>query len=270
MDPKPTPKYYHETPKVWKNIIWGLIAILAIVLVAQGILSIITRHNKEMTVPSFTGMSMIQAKRAADSAHVRLDVTDSVFMPRIARGAVFSQNPPAGSKVKKGRRILITQNAVTQKMVSMPQLVGFSLRQAKTEISSSGLQVGKLIYQSDMATNNVLAQKYRGGNIARGKKIPADSEIDLVLGLSEDDAMTYVPNVVGLKYSVARDMLLDNSLNSGRVLYDRKVKTYSDSLDALVYRQSPSRDNASSLRRGTDIDLYLTTDLSKLNTANGK
>jgi beta-lactam-binding protein with PASTA domain len=268
MNPKPSrDKSEGHTPNVWKNIIWGLIAILAITLVADGLLALVTRHNHEITVPSFTGMNMKEAKKVADSAHVRLDVTDSVYIPRMAHGAIFSQNPPAGSRVKKGRRILLTQNAVSQKMVSMPQVVGFSLRQAKTEIAAAGLQIGKLIYQSDMATNNVLAQKYRGGNIARGKKIPSDAEIDLVLGLSDGDANTYVPYVVGMKYSIAKDMLQDNSLNVGNIFYDRMVKSYSDSTDAIVYKQNPNHSDGGSVRRGTAVNLYLTTDQSKVKNA---
>ena len=47
----------------------------------------------------------------------------------------------------------------------MPSLTGFSLRQARTELASNGLNIGKLIYVNDMATDNVLAQQYMGEDI---------------------------------------------------------------------------------------------------------
>ncbi|MCI2082593.1 MAG: PASTA domain-containing protein [Bacteroidales bacterium] len=257
-------------PSILRNIIWGIIVVLAIVLVANGILGLVTRHNREITVPSFAGMAMEQAVIMADSAKVRLDITDSVYMPNIPRGAVYSQNPPAGSRVKKGRRILITQNAKVQKMVEMPEVVGFSLRQAKTVIASSGLQVGKLIYTSDMATNNVLAQQYGSKDIPGGKKVPFDSEIDLVLGLNENDSQTYVPFVIGYDYSVAKNMLLDNSLNVGRVFYDNSVRNYADSSNAVVYGQTPSYSDEVTCSRGAKVNLYLSTDRTKLKNKDGR
>ena len=51
------------------------------------------------------------------------------------RGAVFSQNPKPGSEVKKGRKVSLTINSVLPKKVTMPSLVGFSMRQAKAELS---------------------------------------------------------------------------------------------------------------------------------------
>lgn len=258
-----------KSPSILKNIILGIALVLAVVLVAEALLALGTRHNKEIAVPSFSSLSIDEARRVADSAKVKIDVTDSVYMPKLPRGVVFSQNPPAGSKVKKGRRILITINAVAQKMVKMPKLEGYSLRQAKTELASEGLEVGRLVYRSDMATNNVLEQLYNGRNIVPGKEIPAESEIDLVLGLNTDDSRTYVPDVVGYKYSVAKSMLIENSLNVGRRYYDKAVKNYGDSLDAVVYRQSPSRSENSSCTRGTEVDLYLSSDPDKIKDADG-
>ena len=94
---------------------------------------------------------------------------------------IYSQNPIAGSKVKKGRRILITINAINPQMVEMPSLVGFSLRQAYTELTSKGLSIGSLIYIEDIATNNVLEQRYNGQPVAPKTLLESESDIDLLL-----------------------------------------------------------------------------------------
>ena len=80
--------------------------LLALLIVAIILLNIITRHNKEQEVPDFTSMTVAEASELADDSNLRLEVTDSVFLPRMGRGEIFRQNPPAGSKVKKNRRIL--------------------------------------------------------------------------------------------------------------------------------------------------------------------
>lgn len=223
-------------------------------------LDFITRHNRELVVPSFVGMDMQSALAAAESAGVRLSVTDSVYLSGMDRGLIYRQNPAAGSSVKKNRRIFLTINSVNPKLVVMPDVVGYSLRQAKAEITLSGLRVGKLVYVNDMATNNVLRQNHDGKPALPGEKIEAESEIDLVLGLSQDDRFTYAPCLTGQYMPSARDMIIESSLNVGRMHFDETVKTYTDSITALVYRQNPVADNTVNIPIGSKVDIYLTKD----------
>ena len=247
-----------------RNILLAVGIIVAVIIIAFGSLNIITRHNKELTVPDFTNMSLEDAHNLAEKREVRLEVTDSVFVKRLGRGYIFSQNPVAGSNVKKGRRILITINAINPQMVEMPSLVGFSLRQAKTELTSKGLSLGSLIYVEDIATNNVLEQRYQGKPVAPKTLLESESEIDLLLGLNPEDSQTYIPHLTGYTYQVAKDYIIDNSLNVGIVRFDETVTSYSDSLDAVVYSQSPAFSESLPFVCGTKVSIYLTKDQSKL------
>ena len=141
----------------------------------------------------------------------------------------------------------------------MPNLVGYSMRQAKAEILSRGLNLGKLIYVSDMATNNVLRQLRGNREIDPGTMIESGSDIDLVVGLSYNDNQTCVPDVVGMKYMRAIDVVHDNSLNVRGITFDQTVKDYADSLDAVVYRQTPSA-SRNPVVMGSDVNIYLTKD----------
>ncbi|NLB67384.1 MAG: PASTA domain-containing protein [Bacteroidales bacterium] len=247
-----------------RNILLAIGIIAAIIIITFGSLNIITRHNRELTVPDFTNMSLEDAYNLAEKRDVRLEVTDSVFVKRIGRGFIYSQNPVAGSKVKKGRRILITINAINPQMVEMPSLVGFSLRQAYTELTSKGLSLGSLIYVEDIATNNVLEQRYQGKPVAPKTLLESESEIDLLLGLNPEDSQTYIPHLTGYTFQVAKDYIIDNSLNVGLVRFDETVTSYSDSLDAVVYSQSPAFSESLPFVCGTKVSIYLTKDQSKL------
>lgn len=246
-----------------KNLILALVYIAVLVAGVTIGLAFFTNHNKEIEVPDFTTLSVKDAAQLAESVGIRVEVTDSVYVRRMERGAVFSQNPAAGSRVKKNRLIRLTTNAVNAKQVSMPNLVGYSMRQAKAELSSKGLNLGKLIYVSDMATNNVLKQQYRGKDIKTGTMIDSGSEVDLVVGLSDTDNQTRVPNVVGMKYNRAVDAVHDNSLNVARATFDDSVQNYNDSLNAVVFRQSPSASSAP-IGMGGEVSLFFTLDESKL------
>ena len=150
------------------------------------------------------------------------------------------QNPAPGSKLKEGRRISLTINALNSKKVTMPNLVGLSMRQAMAELQSRGLVLGKLVYVEDMATNNVIRQLRGNKEIAPGKSVETETVIDLVVGLNPDtDASTYIPDVVGKRYLTAVDAVHKQSLNIRILKFDDSVRSYDDSLNAVVYRQAP-------------------------------
>lgn len=246
-----------------KNLLIAVAVILVLMCGSYFLLDAVTMHNKEITVPDLTGLDVAQAQALAGKHGIRIEVTDSVYVRRMARGCVYRHKPEAGSKVKKGRRIILTINAVTPKKATMPNLIGYSMRQAKAELSSRGLNLGKLIYVKDIATNNVLKQLYNNQEIEPGVKIESESPIDLVVGLNDSDNLTYVPLLTGTRYMSAIDAIHDNSLNIKAAIFDKTVKDYNDSLNAVVFRQVP---DTSSIARsmGSEVVLYLTTDRNKL------
>ncbi|MBR4809573.1 MAG: PASTA domain-containing protein [Bacteroidales bacterium] len=245
-----------------RNLIAGVVFVALVIGAVSIFLSVRTRHGKEVTVPDLSGLSIADARSVAGSAGLRIVVTDSVYMRRVPRGAVVSQLPRATAAVKPGRKISLTVNSQVPKKVTMPNLIHVSLRQAKAELSSKGLVLGKLNYVSDIATNNVLRQQVRGHDIEPGKEIYSGTTVDLVLGLNGSDAMTYVPKLNGYKYLSAIDALHDNSLNVSALIFDKSVKSYSDSLAATVYSQRPAATGYPTVM-GTGVTLYLTLDADK-------
>ncbi len=250
-----------------RNLLIAFLLIVLFIVGAMLFLNLVTQHNKELTVPDFSNMTVAEAELAASNAGMRVEVTDSVFAKRMRKGAVRDQNPAPGAKVKEGRRITLTINALNSKKVSMPNLVGLSMRQALAELQSRGLILGKLIYVEDMATNNVLRQLKGNREIEAGKTVDSETIIDLVVGLNhETDAMTYVPDVIGKRYMTAVDAVHKQSLNIKALKFDESVKTYDDSLSAIVYKQLPesSENSQFSISLGSDVSLYLTLDQNKL------
>lgn len=247
-----------------RNLLLAMIIVVVLIAAAVIFLNVVTKHNQELVVPDLTNMSVEDASALAVSSGMRVEVTDSVFVKRMRKGAVYRQNPVAGAKVKDGRRIVLTINAVNAKKVTMPNLIGYSMRQAKAELLSRGLILGRLVYVRDIATNNVLKQLYEGKEIEPGRQIESESVIDLVVGLNNIDNRTYVPDVYGLKNSRAVETVLDHSLNVKSIRFDTTVRDYDDSLNAVVYRQVPEPSDSVSVGMGEGVVLYLTTDQAKI------
>ena len=269
-------KSENKNTKVWWKH-WILIEIykaaalgLVFVIAANIFLKFLTRHNQEIIVPDLTGLSVEEAQKAARSAQLKIDVTDSLFLPKLPKGTIFRQSPHSGNLVKKNRRILVTINSIEAKQIAMPSVIGFSLSQAKAELAIRNLQVGKLIYVQDMATNNVLSQSINGHYISPGSLVDSESEIDLEVGISSDMETTFIPNVIGLSITNAKDLLIDNSLNIGRIFYDATIKSSSDSLSGFVVKQEPEASEFSSYPLGSKINLFLSSDKTKVENAKSK
>lgn len=237
---------------------------LILFLSVRMFLNVYTRHGKTVDVPDFSAMTVEQAGSLAKENGLRIEVTDSVHIKNMQKGTVYKQSPSPGSKVKKDKRITLTVNAKTGRMVTMPDLVGLSMRQAKAELRSRGLVLGRMQYVRDMATNNVLKQLSSGVDIEPGVQVECESVIDLVLGLNNQDFITYVPDVVGVKRLTAVDIIHDNSLNIKELCFDESVSSYDDSLNACVWRQKPAGSDSLKVGMGTNVTLYLTLDPDKL------
>lgn len=244
-----------------RNLVWAVLLLVGLLLLAQLGLGLITRHNRTVPVPDFTNMTVSEAQAVARDYHVGVKVADSVFIRRLGAGVVYRQAPKAGATVKRGRSIFLTINSIVPKKVVMPNLLGYSLSEARSELNNRGLVLGKLNYTQDIATNNVLKQSIRGRTVRPGDMVISGSEVDLTLGLSNDERATKVPRVIGLKYIRAVDALHDRYLNVGRVRFDSGIRTYADSVNAVVYRQDGL---GTSKTYGSPVNIYLTLDPEKI------
>jgi eukaryotic-like serine/threonine-protein kinase len=227
-------------------------------------LKLVTRHNSSYPVPDFKGLSLPQAVELADEENLRIQVMDSIYSSTQKRGTVVEQEPQPGFKVKKNRRIFLVMNAMKPEKVSMPNIVGVSLRQAMAILESRGLVIGRLRYIPDIATNNVLKQRHDGRDIDAGEDIIKGSQIDLVLGKAGGYEPTMVPEVKGLKLAEAKRKIVQAYLNIGAVEYDQSVKSSEDTVSAVVYKQKPDPEKYLNASMGTFLDIWLTVDDNKI------
>ena len=86
------------------NLAIALAVVVVLLAAAIIFLNRFTKHNQELTVPDLSNLTASEAAYVAHKAGMRTEVTDSVYVKRMKKGAVYRQNPPAGAKVKEGRR----------------------------------------------------------------------------------------------------------------------------------------------------------------------
>ena len=244
-----------------RNLILAAAFIIVLIISASVLLRVVTKHGKTVTAPDFTNLTVAEAQELAHSSHVSVKVVDSVFVRRLSGGVVYRQLPKAGSKVKEGRSIFLTINSVVPRKVVMPNLYGYSVTEARSELQNRGLNMGYLNYVRDIATNTVLEQMVDGVEVKAGDLVVSGSTVDLTVAVASEDNRTEVPRVIGMKYVSAVDALHDKFLNVGTVRFDPDIRTYADSVNAVVYKQDGL---GASRSLGSRIGLTLTLDTSKL------
>lgn len=246
------------------TIINGLGLILGVLIVLMIFLRIYTRHNQEQPTPSLLGMAVEEAAEVIADNNLRIEIADSVYIFNKKPGSVISQNPEPGTMVKKNRRVFVTINAKNPIKIEIPNIVGYTLRQAKAILEQEGFEVGTLYFRPDLGLNNVLEQRFEGKTAEPGTRIPKGSKIDLVLGQGMQGERTGIPLLIGLKLNDAVSRIIEASLNVGRIRYDETIITHNDSLDARVYSQYPAYMENATLGFGTRVDIWLTLNQARI------
>ncbi|PWD99298.1 PASTA domain-containing protein [Marinilabilia rubra] len=225
-------------------------------------LRLYTRHGNGFEVPDFTGLTEKQFKPIVDKNDLRYAIVDSIYVDDVPPGIVIEQTPEAGSMVKKNRNIFFTINSWAPEKVQMPDVIDYSIRNARVMLESFGLKVGQLIYVPSEYTNLVLGQHYKGKPIEAGKPLERGAVIDLIVGKGLSNQTTAVPDLIGLYFDEAREVSQNLSLNIGAQIYDTTVVSKEDTLNAFIWKQRPDESSDRQLRLGASIDIWLTTDSS--------
>lgn len=242
------------------NFVGAILILVAIFIILNFYLKSYTNHGETVTVPTLIDVETFEAIDIIEQNGFKYEIIDTVYDNKHEKGVVVEQNPKPESLVKEGRKIYLIVNSNQDEMITMPQLIGQSLRQVNSMIETYGLTISNLRYVPDVAVNVVIRQMYDGEDIAAGEKIKKGSPIDLVLGLGLSDKTTTIPSLKGLSYKEASNKLLDVYLNPGAVNYDNTVKNKKDSTNAKVYKQSPVSDTINKVNLGYNVDIWLTLD----------
>lgn len=246
---------------LWVNIIAGIIMGFAIFFLFLSSLKCLTGHGKAATVPSVTGKSFEEAKAILKKAGFDVDIQDSVYVDTAKALTVMKQIPEADEVVKSNRTVFLLINRVVPPEMEMPDLVGYSFRNAEMVLKSLDLRVGDTTFKPDFATNAVLEQWYNGAPIQPGTKIRKGSEVSLVLGDGVGKKDFVVPDITGMSFCDARSMLEENGIIIGAVVTDPDI---SDTCSAYIYKQNPERFDEEKrynrIRSGQTMDVWLQND----------
>jgi beta-lactam-binding protein with PASTA domain len=250
-------RFLRDRP-LWFHILTGLL--LAVLIFSVFLLSLkwITHHNRSRTVPSVVGKSYEEARKTLKSAGFDIDIQDSIYVDTLRPNIVIKQIPDADEVVKSNRTVYLVINRSIPPLVEMPNLVGYSFRNAEMVLKNMDLRIGDTMYKPDFAKNSVLEQIYHGSVITPGTQIRKGSSVTLVLGDGIGNREFAVPSLIGLPFGTAQRLLEEAGLGIGAIVVDPLVK---DTMSAYIYRQNPPRFDEDKqlqhIRTGQLMDVWL-------------
>jgi eukaryotic-like serine/threonine-protein kinase len=225
------------------------IMLVLYVIVDDIVMPIITRHGSEFELPTIAGYQFKDSEYLLSKLDLKVEVISEEFHPDKAEGTILSQYPAAGTMVKSGRTVKVV-TSIGQKLVPIPPLAGFSVRQAKLNIEAAGMILGDIAWTfSDSLPERVVVFSYPPS----GTEIPIGSMVNLMVNRGRLSGIVYMPRLVGRSYEEAESLLVELDLKMGLVTMVRN-ENY---LPGTVLEQSVEM--AIELDVGEEIDLIIST-----------
>lgn len=145
-----------------------------------------TRHNEAVVVPDVKGLRVEEAAEFFKNNNLRYNVIDSVFSKDVSPGAIVELVPSAGSKVKEGRIVFITVNAMTSQMATIPEVEDLSFRQAYALLRARGFENVEIEYVPGDFKDLAVSVDLRGRTLSKGEHVSLTAP--LVLKVSSGEA----------------------------------------------------------------------------------
>ncbi len=163
-------------------------------------------HGREVSVPSLEGKSDAEAAAIASDLGLNLSVENRFYSAAMAPNHVLSQSPVAGSKVRRGWQVRVTESLGGQK-VEVPDLTGTGERPASLVLRRQQLELGMVVrLPAPGLAGLVLGQSPPPNTVGlNGPKVSLVVSDDL--GAQDATAAYVMPMLVGTTLAVAEARL---------------------------------------------------------------
>ena len=207
LDPaEPTPRVRrrHRMAAVLMIFGFALLAFVTGLIVFNSVLMPQLIHGVgSVKVPDLANLTLEQAEQQLRPLGLVLSRAGERFDPSVPRGFVLAQDPPSGSAVRGGRRVIVVVS-LGEEFSSVPALFGESQRSAEALLRSAGLRVGFITRApSDGVGEGLVA----GSDPGPESVLPHDGVVRLLVSTGASEESFVMPDLVGQEISGVRRQL---------------------------------------------------------------
>ncbi|HEX5282625.1 MAG TPA: PASTA domain-containing protein [Bryocella sp.] len=140
------------------QIFLGALLMLVVFVLFAGIALRLALHGREVAISELSGLTVAQASEAALHSGLDLNIENKFYSRTVPAGRILSQSPAAGSRVRRGWQLRVTESLGPQQ-VTIPDVVGEPVREASLDLRKSSLDLGTLAHMDAPGdTDMVLSQ----------------------------------------------------------------------------------------------------------------
>lgn len=202
----------------WKKIGINLVAIILcgffLIWISTYFLDFWTHHGSEVEVPDVKGLMLDNAIQRLESEGYEVVLQDSVYEDVVPRGSVVEQNPKCGAKVKPGRTIYLTINAVSPRTVMVPALTDISVRQARTILEGLGIKNITIKEIPSDYKDLVYSATADGVKLVSGMRIPLTAAVCLEVGAGYADENQVAADTISSEAELMPEIMLNSVTSS--------------------------------------------------------
>ncbi len=206
------------------------------------------QYKETVFVPDVTGLTADEAEALLHSKGLKFSWhSEGQYSATIAKGAVMLQTPIADKKVKENRTISLKVSKGLREVI-IPELRGKSRRQAEISLHQLGLKVGETVRSShSLIPWGVIIRTEPSSR----SLITIGSQVNLVVSAARKSGTRVLPNVIGLSYHKAQQILDSLEFTVG----DTTIISDTTKLPHTIVNQQPR--SGEYLKKNTQIHLTI-------------
>lgn len=183
-------------------------------------------------VPMVEGLMLEDAQKVLNSRNLRAKVVSKKFDDKAPAGQVILQKPKAKSLVKENRYIYLAISG-GESLISMPNLVGRSVKEVKFILERLNLDLASIKeVESQEPVGFVISQNYPEGTMLK-----KNSQIHITVSGGATHGKIKLPDLIGKSYKEAEKILYSYGIRN-------IIKSYQESrilLPNTVVEQYPAK-----------------------------
>jgi serine/threonine-protein kinase len=170
-------------------------------------------RSTEVEVPDLVGATLRDAEVRVRPLQLVLHVVDQRHDPRISSGRVLEQMPPAGSSVRRGRKLKLILS-LGGEVLTVPDLVGEPARTATIDLRQEGFQPGDeaRVHSERVPAGRVMVQVPP----AESSALPA-SRVHRLVSEGPREATWVMPDLTGVSRQAAERWIEASGFRRGTV-----------------------------------------------------
>jgi eukaryotic-like serine/threonine-protein kinase len=228
--------------KIARISIFIVIILAVMYFLVNLVMLFLIRNNVDLEVPDLTGIMVSEGYDKLTALHLFLVKDGEQYNSTIPTGAIVSQVPLPGSKVKTGRTIKVIVSRGSEK-VNTPNVTGKLWRNAEIVLRQAGLVVGETlrIYSDQDQDTVVIQYPVVGMSIEKG------SSIDLIVSAGQIGEGAVMPNLLSRPYEQVDRIIkimgltvdkitteVNDNINSGTVVNQLPEANFPLTKDTMV------------------------------------